>query len=127
MITDMLASYGAAKREIMPGIEHRQHKGLNNRAEARVCRPGIPGAAVPSVMIRPVSLSAPLPSFGVPAKVVPAGPGTRRTDGSNSSSSSGESANFWFGGHHPRATAAVVAPTDARCRRAPARVVGSSC
>jgi hypothetical protein len=26
-------SYGAAKREIMPGVEHRQHKGLNNRAE----------------------------------------------------------------------------------------------
>jgi putative transposase len=33
MITDKLASYGAAKKEIMPGIEHRQHKGLNNRAE----------------------------------------------------------------------------------------------
>jgi putative transposase len=33
MISDKLASYGAAKREIMPGIEHRQHKGLNNRAE----------------------------------------------------------------------------------------------
>jgi putative transposase len=33
MITDKLASYGAAKREIMPGIEHRQHKRLNNRAE----------------------------------------------------------------------------------------------
>lgn len=33
MITDELASYGAAKREVMPGIEHRQHKGLNNRAE----------------------------------------------------------------------------------------------
>jgi putative transposase len=33
MITDKLASYGAAKREIMPGIEHRKHKGLNNRAE----------------------------------------------------------------------------------------------
>src|SRR3954467_10256480 len=32
MITDKLASYGAAKREIMPGVEHRQHKGLNNRA-----------------------------------------------------------------------------------------------
>jgi putative transposase len=30
MITDKLASYGAAKREIMPGIEHRQHKGLNS-------------------------------------------------------------------------------------------------
>ena len=33
MITDKLASYGAAKREIMPGVAHRQHKGLNNRAE----------------------------------------------------------------------------------------------
>ena len=33
MITDKLASYGAAKREVMPGIEHRQHKALNNRAE----------------------------------------------------------------------------------------------
>jgi len=31
IITDKLASYGAAKREILPGVEHRQHKGLNNR------------------------------------------------------------------------------------------------
>jgi putative transposase len=33
MITDQLASYGVAKREVMPSVEHRQHKGLNNRAE----------------------------------------------------------------------------------------------
>jgi putative transposase len=33
MITDKPASYGAAKREIMPGVEHWQHRGLNNRAE----------------------------------------------------------------------------------------------
>lgn len=33
IITDKLKSYGAAKKEIMPGVEHRQHKGLNNRAE----------------------------------------------------------------------------------------------
>ncbi|MCM2477417.1 IS6 family transposase [Rhizobium sp. CG5] len=33
IITDKLRSYGAAKREIMPGVEHRSHKGLNNRAE----------------------------------------------------------------------------------------------
>ncbi len=33
LITDKLASYGAAKREVMPSVEHRQHKGLNNRAE----------------------------------------------------------------------------------------------
>src|SRR4051812_13269626 len=33
MITDKLASYGAAKGEVMPSVEHRRHKGLNNRAE----------------------------------------------------------------------------------------------
>ncbi|MGV2068421.1 IS6 family transposase [Agrobacterium sp. 22-226-1] len=33
MITGKLRSYGAAKRDIMPGVEHRSHKGLNNRAE----------------------------------------------------------------------------------------------
>ena len=33
MVTDKLASYGAAKQEAMPGVEHRRHKGLNNRAE----------------------------------------------------------------------------------------------
>src|SRR4030095_970293 len=32
IITDKLASYGAAKREILPGVEHRQHRYLNNRA-----------------------------------------------------------------------------------------------
>src|SRR5215216_6750281 len=33
MITDKLGSYGAAKQELMSGVEHRRHKGLNNRAE----------------------------------------------------------------------------------------------
>src|SRR5918995_320127 len=33
MITDKLASYSAAKREVMPGVEHRRHRGLDNRAE----------------------------------------------------------------------------------------------
>jgi len=33
MVTDSLASFGAAKREVMPGVEHRQREGLNNRAE----------------------------------------------------------------------------------------------
>ena len=39
MITDKLRSYGAAKKEIMPGVEHRQHKGLNNRAETHTSQP----------------------------------------------------------------------------------------
>lgn len=34
LVTDKFGSYAAAKAEIAPGIEHRQHKGLNNRAEA---------------------------------------------------------------------------------------------
>lgn len=33
IVTDKLKSYGAAKREILPGVEHRQSRYLNNRAE----------------------------------------------------------------------------------------------
>jgi len=33
IVTDKLKSYGAAKREILPGVEHRQDRYLNNRAE----------------------------------------------------------------------------------------------
>ncbi|GHO50450.1 hypothetical protein KSX_86130 [Ktedonospora formicarum] len=33
IITDKLAISVAAKKEILPSVEHRQHKGLNNRAE----------------------------------------------------------------------------------------------
>ncbi|GAA3916730.1 hypothetical protein GCM10023084_79800 [Streptomyces lacrimifluminis] len=33
VVTDKLRSYGAAPREVMPSVEHRSHKGLNNRAE----------------------------------------------------------------------------------------------
>jgi putative transposase len=34
IITDKLRSYGAAKRDAMPSVEHRSHKGLINRAES---------------------------------------------------------------------------------------------
>ncbi len=33
IISDKLASYGAAQRDVLPSVEHRRHKGLNNRAE----------------------------------------------------------------------------------------------
>jgi putative transposase len=33
IITDKLKSYGAAKREILPGVEHRQSRYLHNRCE----------------------------------------------------------------------------------------------
>jgi putative transposase len=32
-VTDKLKSYAAAKRQILPGVEHRQSRYLNNRAE----------------------------------------------------------------------------------------------
>jgi putative transposase len=34
IVTDKLRSYAAAKREVLPGVEHRQSRYLNNRAEA---------------------------------------------------------------------------------------------
>jgi putative transposase len=33
IVTDKLKSYAAAKRQILPGVEHRQSRYLNNRAE----------------------------------------------------------------------------------------------
>jgi putative transposase len=33
IVTDKLGSYGAAKREILPGVEHRPSRYLNNRCE----------------------------------------------------------------------------------------------
>ncbi|MEY9988042.1 transposase-like protein [Streptomyces sp. V4I8] len=33
VVTDKLRSYGAAHREVMPSVEHRSSKYLNNRAE----------------------------------------------------------------------------------------------
>src|SRR3954470_117521 len=36
MITDKLASYGAAKGEVMPSVEHRRHKGLYGEIDVKV-------------------------------------------------------------------------------------------
>jgi putative transposase len=33
LVTDKCRSYGPAHRELMGSVEHRSHKGLNNRAE----------------------------------------------------------------------------------------------
>jgi putative transposase len=33
IVTDQLKSYSAAKREVLPSVEHRQYRYLNNRAE----------------------------------------------------------------------------------------------
>src|SRR3954452_19434331 len=36
MVTDKLASYGAAKGEVMPSVEHRRHKGLYGDIDVKV-------------------------------------------------------------------------------------------
>ena len=33
IVTDKLGSYAVARKSVMPEVEHRSHKGLNNRAE----------------------------------------------------------------------------------------------
>src|SRR6202012_5782621 len=34
IVTDKLGSYGVARRRLLPGVEHRQSRYLNNRVEA---------------------------------------------------------------------------------------------
>ena len=36
MVTDKLASYGAARGEVMPSVEHRRHKGLYGDIDVKV-------------------------------------------------------------------------------------------
>ncbi len=38
IVTDKLKSYEAAKKQVMPSVEHRQHKRLNNRARIPISR-----------------------------------------------------------------------------------------
>ena len=77
MITDKLGSYAAAQRQIMPAIEHRSYKNLNNRAEnshlplrrrergdAGLSISGRPAAVRCRLLRRPQSLRpAPFPSL----------------------------------------------------------------
>ena len=90
MITDKLPSYGAAKREVMPDVEHRQHKGLNNRAEnshqptrrrerqiKRFKQRGRPSVSFPPTARSPTfSISAATTS--PPASIAPQGRGRSR-------------------------------------------------
>ena len=63
IITDKLKSYGAAKREILPGVEHWQSHYLNNRCEHShrptrqrdiACR-GVNQRVMPSVFCLPTA------------------------------------------------------------------------
>jgi putative transposase len=73
IIADKLRSYGAAKREVAPGLDHWSHKGLNNRAENshlpfRKRERVMQGFRSPGGLQRFVSMqSATRNSFSVPA------------------------------------------------------------
>jgi putative transposase len=54
IITDKLASYAAAKKEILPGVEHRRHKGWNNRVENSHNQPG--NESAPCAVSNPLAM-----------------------------------------------------------------------
>ena len=74
IITDKLRSYGAAKREVAPGLDHWSHKGLKNRAENnhlpfRKRERVMQGFRSPGALQRFVSIqSATRNCFSVPAR-----------------------------------------------------------
>jgi putative transposase len=65
IITDKLASDGAAKRERLPRVERRQHRHLNHRAEhshqpARQREQRMPGCTSPGHVPRALAASGPM-------------------------------------------------------------------
>jgi putative transposase len=60
IITDKRKSYGAAKQEMLPGVEHRQHRYLNNRAENAHQPPRPTGAAHATVQVTGAGPAHPL-------------------------------------------------------------------
>lgn len=74
IVTDKLRSYGAAKREVAPGLDHWSHKGLNNRAENshlpfRKRERTMHGYRSPGALQRFVSIHSVIRnSFSVPAR-----------------------------------------------------------
>jgi putative transposase len=72
MITDKLGSYAAAQSQIMPDVEHRSHKGFNDRAENshlpfRRREPVIQGFRSPRHLQRFVSVFSAVANLFVPS------------------------------------------------------------
>ena len=82
MVTDKLGSYAAARRQIMPAVEHRSHKGLNNRAENshlpfRRREPVMQGFRSRRYLQRFVSVFSAVRNLFVPARSSRSAPATR--------------------------------------------------
>jgi putative transposase len=81
MITDKLGSYAAARRQVMPDVEHRSHKGLNNRAENshlpfRRRERAMQGFRVPRYLQRFVSVFSAVRNIFVPPRSSRSAPAT---------------------------------------------------
>ncbi|MPR13586.1 IS6 family transposase [Microvirga tunisiensis] len=77
MISDKLGSYASARRQIMPDVEHRSHKGLNNRAENshlpfRRRERAMQGFRAPRYLQRFVSVFSAVRNLFVPPRSAPA-------------------------------------------------------
>ncbi|QRM33765.1 IS6 family transposase [Microvirga sp. VF16] len=73
LITDKPGSYAAARRQILPAVEHRSHKGLNNRAEnshlpLRRRERGMQGFRSPGGLQRFVSVFSAVRNLFVPSR-----------------------------------------------------------
>jgi putative transposase len=82
MITDKLGSYAAAQRQVMPEVEHRSHKGLNNRAENSHLRfrrreRAMQGFQSPRSLQRFVSVFSAVRNLFVPSRSSRSAPPTR--------------------------------------------------
>ncbi len=88
IVTDKLKSYEAAKKQVMKNVEHRTHKGLNNRAEnshqptrvreRRMRR--FKSLGLPNDLNRRIwTNSRPLPPETTPTDCTPISPGTAPT------------------------------------------------
>jgi putative transposase len=82
LITDKLGSYAAAQRQVMPSVEHRSHKGLNNRAENshlpfRRRERMMQGFRSPRHLQRFVSVFSAVPNLFVPPRSHRSAPATR--------------------------------------------------
>jgi putative transposase len=73
LITDKFGSYAAARSQIMPEVEHRSHKGVNNRAENshlpfRRRERGMQGFRSPKYLQRFVSVFSAIRNLFVPPR-----------------------------------------------------------
>ena len=77
IVTDKLKSYEAAKKQVLKNVEHRQHKGLNNRAENSHDSDTSSRATNAAIQI---ARSSPALSFRVGTDARPLPPETTSTD-----------------------------------------------